>query len=134
MSGVTRVITAEGGAIPNAGVESFAVSGDGNTVGFVSDGTNVAAHTANAAEGYVRDLTAGHTFLVSRATGALGAPADDGTGNGHVGSIALNGDGTLVSFGSEATNLGAVTEIISRSTFGTAPRRVSPWSRRPRPA
>jgi Tol biopolymer transport system component len=53
-------------------------------------------------EVYRRSLTDGVTTLVSRANGPGGAPAD-----GDAGEPAVSGDGTVVAFSADASNLGA---------------------------
>lgn len=112
-----------------ASADSPSISGDGRYVAFEAPaGLNGEPGGVNAV--FVRDLAAGTTTLVSRATGPLGAPADDSSG-----SPSISADGRHVAFESEAGNLSAedtdepihtdvfvrdldtgVTELVSRPT------------------
>lgn len=104
-----------------------------------ADGTKVAFHTLAAldpadddasSDVYVRDIAAGTTALVSRATGAGGADAD-----GYAAYPSLSADGLHVAFTSDADNLGGAddkgvddvfvrdlatnaTELVSRAAAG----------------
>ena len=69
------------------------ISADGRFVAFGSEATNLTADQPTVAQVYVRDLATSTTTLVSRETGAAGAPADRG------GSLpAISGDGRFVAF------------------------------------
>ena len=107
VAGTTVMVRTHDGSVPNGEVDGYAISGNGNVVAFSTLATNVTTDTTNPSEGYTYDLTSHVDALVSRATGAAGAPADNaGGGDGHVGSVTSNSDGTLVAFNSEADNLG----------------------------
>ncbi|MGD9571424.1 MAG: hypothetical protein AB7V62_06055 [Thermoleophilia bacterium] len=67
---------------------------------FSSEADNLAAGTADVTNVYARDLAAGTTVLVSRATGAAGAPADDASFG-----WAMSADGRIAVFTSDANNL-----------------------------
>ena len=90
----------EGGVNASSGGASN-VSADGRYVAFTSSSDSLSGddddHLVN---GYVRDVYAGRTILVSRASGLAGAAA-----NGDVSGIAISADGSHVAFGSHATNL-----------------------------
>lgn len=94
-----------GGAILSRGAEAAAISADGRFVAFTARVENLEdpsgdhAETA-AAVGYVRDLEAGTTVAVTRASGAAGALANESTEG-----LALAPDGRAVAFSSRATNL-----------------------------
>src|SRR5204862_279390 len=73
-----------------------AISGDGRFVAFVSQSSNLdPADPAPLADVFVRDMLLNTTTVVSRATGAAGAPAD-GVGP------AISWDGRYVTFSSFA--------------------------------
>lgn len=77
------------------------ISGDGQRVAFVSTATNLHPDDSDTnPDIYLRDLSAGITFLASRASGA-GGPK----GNGSHADAALSLDGTVVAFSSTSTNL-----------------------------
>ena len=80
--------------------EAPSLSADGRFVAFESDARNLGPDAVGGA--FVRDLDSETTTLVSRASGALGAPAAP-LGPGFEPSIA--GDGDLVAFSSQADNL-----------------------------
>jgi Tol biopolymer transport system component len=80
-------------------VES-SISLDGRFVAFSSDAGNISGGTLGFRNIFVRDLVAGTTTLVSRASGAAGAPADDGSA-----SPSISADGRFVAFDSDADNL-----------------------------
>ncbi len=78
-----------------------AISGDGRFVAFESDADNLSAEDINAARNiFVRDLVAGTTTLVSRASGPGGAAADTASNDPDV-----SDDGRFVVFSSTADNL-----------------------------
>ena len=86
------------GALPDAGVSDARLSADGRHVAFVTAATNLA--TADGYEHvYVRDLAAGSTRLVDRATG------DGAIGNDDAQDVSVSGDGRLVAFTTRANNL-----------------------------
>lgn len=74
---------------PVGGVESVSISADGRDVAFIANGV-----------AYVRDLEAGTTTAVSRASGAAGAIADE-----PAEWISIAPDGRSVAFASRASNL-----------------------------
>lgn len=95
--------TGAGGAGADGISRAAAISGDGRRVAFESVADNLSAEDDDAVQNvFVRDVVAGTTTLVSRATGAAGAGAD-------VGGFApdISADGRLVVFHSGATNLSA---------------------------
>lgn len=73
----------------------------GDRVAFQSGSTNLTAEVVSNSAIYVRDSATDTTVLASRPTGTA-TLAD-----GHAGDADISGDGTRVSFGSSATNLGA---------------------------
>ncbi|HEX3318105.1 MAG TPA: hypothetical protein VHR88_08805 [Solirubrobacteraceae bacterium] len=80
------------------GSDDPSISADGRLVAFDSD-----ARLTPGSDGgvYVRDVVMGQTSLVSRASGAHGAP-----GNGDLSlSPSISADGRFVAFDSDATNL-----------------------------
>jgi Tol biopolymer transport system component len=76
------------------------ISADGRYVAFASNAEDLSAEDGPNADVFVRDLAAGTTTLVSRATGVSGAAAD---GDGR--NPAISADGRHVAFESMANNL-----------------------------
>ncbi|MGD9570344.1 MAG: hypothetical protein AB7V62_00485 [Thermoleophilia bacterium] len=77
------------------------ISGDGRFVAFDSAAANLSAEDTDVTQDvFVRDLIAGTTVLVSRATGPAGAGAD-----GNSAEASISADGTRVAFRSDADNL-----------------------------
>jgi Tol biopolymer transport system component len=90
------------GAPAEVGAFEPLISPDGRYVAFESTGGNLAAGTpGGASQVYLRDLAAGRIELVSRASGADGAPAQFG---GSLGGISEGGG--CVSFDSDTALLG----------------------------
>lgn len=84
---------------PNGSSYDAAISGDGRYVAFVSDATNLVHHDDNrAADVFLRDTRTGMIRLVSR--GESG-----GSANGPSGHPAISGDGSVVTFQSDASDL-----------------------------
>ncbi len=77
------------------------ISADGGYVAFSSTSTNLSPDDSDSlADIYRRDLQTSTTTLVSRATGAGGAKANQGSS-----SASISADGSTVEFSSQATNL-----------------------------
>ncbi len=120
----TLVSRADGpaGAPANGDSEAPAISADGTAVAFTSRATNLfATDTAGTTQVYVRDLVAGTTRLVSRATGAAGVLGDDDSLE-----PSISGEGNTVAFSSTATNLGGGSghrQVYART--GTITKLVS---------
>ena len=90
-----------GGAPANAGSSNPSISGDGNRVAFASGANNLSNEDVNGVENiFVRDIAAATVTLVSRATGAGGAPANDSSD-----SPSISPSGRFVTFQSTANNL-----------------------------
>ena len=99
--GRTRMLSVSpSGAPSNAGSSGPSMSADGHFVAFDSRSSNLVRHQKRrrTLQILVRNLRAGKTRLVSRSTS--GAP---GNRDSYVASI--SGDGHVVAFGSDATNL-----------------------------
>jgi Tol biopolymer transport system component len=78
-----------------------AISADGRYVAFQTRGDKVSPVDADGrVDVFVRDMAKGLTVTVSRASGALGVPADGPSAEGSV-----SADGSHVAFDSRATNL-----------------------------
>ena len=76
-----------------------AISADGSVVAFISDGDNIVRHDTNGAyDVFVRDMTAGVTQRAS-------VTSKEQQTNGGLGRIGISGDGTLVTFQSDAWNI-----------------------------
>jgi Ca2+-binding RTX toxin-like protein len=89
------------GAGADGGSSSPAISADGRFVAFSSGADNLSAEDDNNVQNvFVRDLVANTTTLVSRASGAAGAGANDGSSD-----PAISAEGRFVVFGSGADNL-----------------------------
>jgi Tol biopolymer transport system component len=104
----TLVSWTSGGGIGNNMSAEPAVSDDGTKVAFVSAASNMSTEDNDGTNLFLRDLTAGTTTLVSRASGAAGpaADADPGIGGGpQSGQPSISDDGTRVTFLSVARNL-----------------------------
>ncbi|HTK76199.1 MAG TPA: hypothetical protein VL371_13130, partial [Gemmataceae bacterium] len=104
---------AAGTGAAGAAVMSPRISGDGRSVAFASDATNLVPNFTDAngtgkADVYVRDLDANTTTLVSDASavesGTGGMAANIG-GNGASYAPAISDDGNVVAFASDATDL-----------------------------
>jgi Tol biopolymer transport system component len=102
--GDTVLVSRMGGAsgpVGDAASYVARISADGHIVAFASNADNLSLDDDDAVQNiFVRDLDAGTTTLVSRATGSSGAGADEGCN-----SPTLSGDGRFVAFESGATNL-----------------------------
>jgi Tol biopolymer transport system component len=121
-------------SVPNGGGESNgnssqpSISDDGRYVAFTSDATNlVPGDTNNASDVFVRDRVAGTTIRVSN-----DFSGNQGNGNSFEPSIA--GDGGIVAYASDATNLtpgdtNGVTDVFetfaSGGSAGTGTQLVS---------
>jgi Tol biopolymer transport system component len=115
-----------GGAAGNAISSGPAISGDGRFVVFVSDADNLATDDDDTVSNiFVRDLVANTTTLVSRATGAGGAGANDDSTDPDI-----SGDGRYVVFESDADNLAppanpAFANIFVRDLVANTTRLIS---------
>ncbi|MFN2114534.1 MAG: TolB family protein, partial [Anaerolineae bacterium] len=107
---IVRVSVSSAGAEAAAPSHGAAVSGDGALVAFTSDSRRLVDDDLNGvADVFVRDLAAGETALVSRATS--GAQADD-----ECGEAAISSGGEHVAFTSLALTLDNVGSVW-RSAF-----------------
>ena len=88
------------------------ISADGRYVAFQSDGKLHADDGDFNPDVYRRDLQAGTTVLVSRATGAAGAD-----GNNFAEAPSISNDGGVVSFESTANNLDPADDDFTRDVF-----------------
>jgi Tol biopolymer transport system component len=84
----------------DGGSSAPSISRDGRLVAFLSTAENLSSEDTAAQDVFVRDLVAGTTTLVSRATGATGAPA-----GGLSLSPSISADGTRVAFATSSLNL-----------------------------
>jgi Tol biopolymer transport system component len=103
-AGTTTLVSRAGGASgPAANGDSghAKISADGRFVAFHSSATNLSANDVNSStDVFARDLQAGTTTLVSRASGPAGAPSD-----GASSEPSISADGRFVAFESDALNL-----------------------------
>ncbi len=102
-TGALTLVSRAGGATGEKGDgPSFApsVSADGRYVAFHSLAANLSGDDEAGFDVFVRDLVAGTTTLVSRATGADGAAGDGGSLD-----PSISADGRVVAFASGAANL-----------------------------
>jgi hypothetical protein len=89
------------------------ISADGRYVAFASAATNLVGDVPpGSVQVYVRDLVSGELTLVSRADGALGAPA-----SGRSLSPSISNDGRLIAFSSDAPELTPVDVPEGREVF-----------------
>jgi len=148
VTGTTTLVSRASGSPGSKGDgDSFHpdISGNGRYVAFTSRATNLdPADDDETADIFVRDLQAGTTRLVSRASGSSGSE-----GNGASYSPSISDDGRRVTFDSEATNLDPAgdpeadqdvfvrdmtadtTALVSRASglFGAGGNGSSSWSR-----
>ncbi len=116
-----------GGAAADAGSIFPAISAAGRFVAFGSDGDNLSAEDNNGVFNlFVRDLVAGTTTLVSRASGPAGAGADAGSF-----FPAISGEGRFVAFASDADNLSpdagtGLRNVFRRDVLGPPPSPPPP--------
>lgn len=117
-----RVSVSAAGDEANADTDGCAISNDGRYVAFDSTADNLVAGDANGAEDvFVRDRTASTTERIS--VGPGGAEGDAGSNDGEI-----SGDGTVVAFDSNATNLvtgdgnGTSDVFVRDRTAGTTER------------
>ena len=105
-AGTTTLVSRASGAAGAPGSDESgtpSISDDGRFVAFESNAPNLAAPDSDTdSDVFIRDLVADTTTLVSRASGAAGAPADDFSAQAEI-----SGDGRLVAFESRAANLSA---------------------------
>ena len=98
-SGTTRRITRRDGGTVNGSSYWPAMSNNGRSVAFVSEATDFVRGDRNhAADVFVHDLETSTTTLISRSAGR-------GSANGASTHPAISGDGQLVGFESEASDL-----------------------------
>jgi Tol biopolymer transport system component len=128
----TRVSVGGGGAESNGDSFHPSISSEGRYVAFESVATNlVAADTNGVSDAFRHDRQTGTTTRVS--VTSAGAEADDASTH-----PAISGDGTIVAFESDATNLvggdtKGVKDVFSRDTLaGTSRATVQAPSRRSR--
>ena len=118
----------------NGASNGVATNSNGNFVAFYSDASNlVSSDTNQARDVFIRDLSAGVTERISVGSGGVQA---NGSSHTTGGSPAISGDGQIVAFYSDASNLVAgdtnaqpdvfvrlrgvgVTELISVASDGT---------------
>lgn len=100
-TGKTKLVTKSNGGDPADGGDSFdaTISDDGRFVAFESNATNLPGSINPSAQVYVRDLKKDRTELISRLSG--GDPATGGFST----DPSISGNGRLVAFESDATNL-----------------------------
>jgi hypothetical protein len=100
LTGITeRVSVASDGAQANAITDTVSLSGDGRYVAFNSYASNlVSGDTNDAADIFVHDRLTGITERVSVAS-------DGSQGDAFTYQVSISGNGQVVSFGSNATNL-----------------------------
>jgi hypothetical protein len=118
----TRVSLASDGTQADALSDEPAISADGRYVAFISEATNLVAGDTNAlADVFRHDTQTGTTIRVSLSTSGVQA-------DGRSDDPALNGDGRLVAWESEATNLVAGDTNAKQDIFvrDVAPRPVTP--------
>jgi hypothetical protein len=118
----TRVSVNTAGQQANGGSAAPAVNIDGTVIAFSSSATNLASGTS-AGQIYVRDKAQGRTDLVSKRAGGV-------AGNDDSVDAAISGDGRLVAFQSQASNLvtgdtNGVTDVFLHDRSTAATTRVS---------
>jgi Tol biopolymer transport system component len=107
-AGTTTLVSRAGGpaGAPGDGASNEpSISADGRFVAFASDALNLSDEDAAFADVFVRDLQAGTTTLVARATAT--ATADGPAADALSQSPSISADGRFVAFASAARNLSA---------------------------
>lgn len=105
VTGTTELVSinADGTDTINGQSEGATMSGNGRYIVFASRGSDVIEgftdNNGTDRDGYLRDMKTGESFLVSRSTSG----ATD-SGNGHVGRIIINREGSAVAWHSAATD------------------------------
>jgi Tol biopolymer transport system component len=103
------------------------LSDDGRYVGFISNASNLTAisDTNNGGDGFVRDLTAGVTYLISINSAGTGSGSGSSSGccNDLVYNLSISGNGQFVVFTSSFSNLVAndnnpYTDVFVRDLAG----------------
>jgi Tol biopolymer transport system component len=106
-----------GGRPPNGASSHAALSSDGRYMAFQSDATNLVRGDRNhATDVFVRDLRTGRTALVSVARGGRAA-------NGPSSQPAVSGDGGMIAFQSQASNLVGEDRNRAQDVFARDVRR-----------
>jgi Tol biopolymer transport system component len=127
VAGTTTLVTrADGpaGAPADGGSGAPTISADGRFVAFQSDADNLSPEDNNAVLNvYVRDVVAGTTTLLSRATGVNGAA---GNMSSYTYGFSISGDGRYVTFESDADELStedgnAFENVFRRDVRGGPP-------------
>ncbi len=88
-----------GGSSANGHSRAPAISADGNIIAYISDATNIVANDTN---GFV------DVFAYDRSTGLtrrVSVASDGSEGNANSGTPSVSGDGNIIVFQSDATNL-----------------------------
>jgi Tol biopolymer transport system component len=97
----TLVSLADNETLPNGDSAAPSISNDGNLVAFSSRASNLVSGDNNGvSDVFVRNISGGTTDLVSRASGGA-------IGNGDSFTPSISGNGNVVAFESNATNLDA---------------------------
>lgn len=107
-NGLTRLVSVNSAGTGSANGESHhaMISRDGTKVAFSSSATNlVAEDTSPIFDLYIKDLAANTTQLASHDAGGFGGGNDDSTYS------VFSGDGSVVAFISEASNLTAAPDV-----------------------
>lgn len=110
--GTVLVSRTSAGVKVNTAAGAPSISADGRYVAFQSDGKLHPDDGDFNPDVYRRDLQAGTTVLVSRATGATGAD-----GNNFAEAPSISNDGGVVSFESTANNLDPADDDSTRDVF-----------------
>ena len=111
----TLVSRADGpaGAASDEHSYTASMSHSGRRIAFTSQGDNLSAEDDDDSfQTYVRDLDAGTTRLVSRATGPTGVAGDDAAYND-----AISPDGRYVAFASSSSNLDPADPSLDEDVF-----------------
>lgn len=115
-----RVLVSQNGSQANGPCYEPTMSNDGNIIAFFSNATNLGTDSNVFFDVYVRDIGGSTTTRISAATA--------GETDNHSGFPSISGDGSIVAFGSIATNLVAgdsngVFDVFTST--GTTTQRVS---------
>lgn len=114
-AGTTTLVSRADGPAGAPGERSSrapAISADGTRVAFESAADDLSPDDGDGADVFVRDLAAATTSLVSRASGAAGAPGD-----GPSSAPSISADGRHVAFASLATVLSAADDSTHQDVF-----------------
>ena len=108
---ISRATGADGAKGQGSGYGGPAISADGHAIAFMSDAPNLTKDDPDGLHDvFVRDVDAGETTLVSRASGSAGVKSDQHSSL----QVAISADGRFVAFVTAASNLAAEQPTVAQ--------------------